>query len=274
MSNESAATRWWENYLVRYFLPSVAGMFILRWLDSHTGNAISNYVPMLQLKEWKDFGTAHLIVWLLLGSLYCYISSYPILVFHATRVLDFKDRKGTVGRLWLNPYIYSVIFSLLGYVAAWKGSLCLAIAAVIAFAGLQLVRLYLVYARQESFGFDPGFEASVAYAYLNKLSKRRGIKEETVTTSNEDEQATTERITSRFVDMADSYRHLREHGNTAFIFMLELALCPIFLIALSHQKDYVDFAYLAILLLIWVFPSALVHYLGQHLERRYSLFNH
>lgn len=273
MSNESAATRWWENYLVRYFLPSVAGMVILRWLDINVKDSIGNYLPVFLLKEWKDFGTAHLIIWLLFGSLYCYISSYPILVFHATRVIDFKDIKGSITNVWLSPYVHAVIFAALAYIAAWRDFLWLAFVAVVIFSGLQLVRLYRVYARQELFGFSQGYEASVAYAYLNKLSKRRGVKEEK-STWEDDEGNTAEKIDSRLVDLAESYKHLREHGNTAFIFLLELALCPIFFVALKHQENMVDFAYVAILLVIWIIPSALVHLLGQHLERRYSLFNH
>lgn len=272
MSNESAATRWWENYLVRYFLPSVAGMVILRWLDVNVKDTIGNYVPVFLLKEWKDFGTAHLIIWLLFGSLYCYISSYPILVFHATRVMDFKDRKGSISNIWVSPYVHAVVFTALAYIAAWRDFLWLAFVAVAIFSGLQLVRLYRVYARQELFGFNQGYEASVAYAYLNKLSKRRGVTEEK-TKYEDDEGNTVEKIDSRLVDLAESYKHLREHGNTAFIFLLELALCPIFFVALKHQEGMVDFSYVAILIVIWIIPSALVHLLGQHLERRYSLFN-
>jgi hypothetical protein len=187
VSNETAATRWWENYLVRYFLPSVAGMVILRWLDLSVKGSISNYIPTFLLVEWRDFGTAHLIVWLLFGSLYCYISSYPILVFHATRVLDFKDRKGSIGNHCLNPYSHALLFAVLAYISAWQNVLWLGIVAVSIFSALQLVRLYKVYERQESFGFDSGYESSVAYAYLNKLSKRRGIKEEQLTVGEKDE---------------------------------------------------------------------------------------
>lgn len=273
MSNESTATRWWENYLVRYFLPSVAGMIIVRWLDINVKDSISNYVPTFLLKEWKDFGSAHLIIWLLFGSLYCYISSYPILTFHATRVLDFKGRKGVIDNFWLNPYAHSVIFAALAYVAAWTDTLWLIFVAVVVFSGIQIIRLYKVYVHQALFGFSQGYEASVAYAYLNKLSKRRGIKEERNSVDNDD--GTTETSTnSRLVDLAESYKHLREHGNTAFIFLLELALCPVFFVALRNQKDTVDFSYVAIFVLIWIIPSALVHFLGQHLERRYSLFDH
>jgi hypothetical protein len=123
------------------------------------------------------------------------------------------------------------------------------------------------------FGFNQGYEASIAYAYLNKLSKRRGVVEEK-STWEDDEGNTAERTDSRLVDLAESYKHLREHGNTAFIFLLELALCPVFFVALKHQSGLVDFAYASILVLIWIVPSSLVHLLGQHLERRYSLFNH
>jgi len=42
---------------------------------------------------------------------------------------------------------------------------------------VQIVRLYKVYIIQDIFHFKQGFEASIAYAYLQKLSKRRGEKE-------------------------------------------------------------------------------------------------
>jgi len=177
MSNESVKTRWWENYLVRYFLPSVVGMVILRWLDISVKGSIGEYIPVFLLKEWKDLGTAHLIIWLLFGSLYCYTSSYPILVFHATRVLDFKDKKGTINNISINPYVHSIIFTIIAYIAAWQNSLCIAFIGMLIFFIVQIVRLYKVYIIQDIFHFKQGFEASIAYAYLQKLSKRRGEKE-------------------------------------------------------------------------------------------------
>ena len=91
--------------------------------------------------------------------------------------------------------------------------------------------------------------------------------------TDEDGTEVTENSTQR-KDLADSYKHLREHGNTAFIFLLELALCPICYVVLTYQAGDLAFPLLSILLFIWVLPSALVHWLGQHLERRYSLFKH
>lgn len=273
MSRESAGTRWWENYLVRYFLPSIAGMIIMRWLDLNVQCTITKCAPGSLIPDGKDFGTPHLIVWLLLGSLYCYIASYPILVFHATRVLDFKDRSGRATKVWINPYIGSLILALLGYISAWQNFIWLAFIAVSLFSILQIYRLHKVYAIVNKFHFkNDKYRASVAYAYLDKLSRRRGVKEEK-SSYEDDDGSTIERTTSRLVDIADSYRHMREHGNTAFIFFLELSLCPIVYVALKNQGQLVDFAYVSTLLMIWIIPSALVHYLGQHLERRFSLFN-
>ena len=89
MSYESAAGRWWENYLVRYFMPSIAGIGIVAWLT---------YVGPANLREILFFGkspasldTPTLTLLVLYGNLFCYIASYPILCFHATRVIDFKN---------------------------------------------------------------------------------------------------------------------------------------------------------------------------------------
>ena len=277
MSNVSNTTRWWENYLVRYFLPSVVGMIILRWLDINSQCAIREYIPVFLLADWKDFDISHLIVWLLFGSLYCYISSYPILVFHATRVLDFKDRAGTMNSILCNPYLHSILFTVIAYLAAWLDNLCMVFFAVILFTFTQLYRLYRVYADQRSFQFKEDFKSSIAYAYLHKLSNRRSVKEEmreiAIDGKNDDRNKNKKTIL-KHSDLVESYKHLREHGNTAFIFLLELGLCPVLFVGLNHQKNYVDFAYVSVLIVIWIIPSALVHLLGQHLERRYSLFEH
>ena len=136
---ESTATRWWENYLVRYFLPSLVGMIILRWLDESTDNLLSSYIPF----GWDNFRTANLIAWLLFGSLYCYLASYPILVFHATRVRDFKDVTGNVHSFLLNPYSATIVLAIIAFLSAWQKCAVLAFAGVIAFSIFQIYRLYI-----------------------------------------------------------------------------------------------------------------------------------
>ena len=234
---------------------------------------MAKYVPVLFSLECKEFNTAHLITWLLFGTLYCYISSYPILVFHATRALDFKDVVGNISLRLDNPYLLTLLFTIASYVAAWNDSVLIMFISVSIFSGVQIFRLYAVYSKQKKFGFNKGFEASIAYAYLNKLSKRRGIIEEkTEKKEDEDENAT---VTGNYKrDLAESYKHLREHGNTAFILMLEMALCPVLFTLLKYQNTHSDSIYIPVIIIVWIIPSVLVHLLGQHLERRFSLFKH
>lgn len=266
-----SSNRWWENYLVRYFLPSIAGMFIVKWLALNTGSDLKTYFPPFMQLDPKDFGTAHLLVWFLFGSFYCYLASYPILVFHATRSIDFKDLAGNPSNFILNPYLATLVFAIVAYCAAWLDLYWLGFLATVVYAAAQLFRLYKAFSAQRLFTYKKGYEASLAYAYLDKLSKRRSVKEEQEIRVNEEEgQGTTTHNRDR--DLADSYKHLREHGNTAFIFFLELALCPVIFLALKGSSKYLDFAWLVPLLLIWVFPATAVHWFGQHLERRFSWF--
>lgn len=267
MTDGSVSTRWWENYLVRYFLPSLAGMLIIYWLLNNT--SICSFIPPFIPKDFKDFGTAHLVLWLLLGSLYCYLASYPALVFHATRVIDFRNVNGQMAKfryVLLNPYALSVGFTIWEGSCAYFDHLKIALVGLILYAGAQVLRLFLI-RKQGPFGFKDGFESSIAYAYLKKLSKRRSID----TTTEEDNETTTK---SDAKDMVDSYRHLREHGNTALIVLLEIGLCPLIYLALVGQNQLNQCATLTFVLILWILPSVLIHGTAQHLERRFSRFRY
>ena len=118
--SEKNENRWWENYLVRYLVPSIAGMFILMWLNKNSGGSgiLEKYLPMLKLTNDKDFNTASLTGWLLFGTLYCYIASYPVLVFHAIRVNLFNKIslvKCTKKILCISIVIYTIISCVFCY---------------------------------------------------------------------------------------------------------------------------------------------------------------
>lgn len=116
--SEKNENRWWENYLVRYLVPSIAGMFILMWLNKNAGCKLEEYLPMLAFEKSKDFNTANLVCWLLFGTLYCYIASYPILVFHAVRV-KFFIKKSVVILYDTNVYFYlglCIIFNRFAFI--------------------------------------------------------------------------------------------------------------------------------------------------------------
>lgn len=254
--SEKNENRWWENYLVRYLVPSIAGMFILMWLNKNSGGGgiLEKYLPMLKLTDGKDFNTASLMGWLLLGTLYCYIASYPILVFHAIRVNLFNkipSVKYTVKTLVI--FICLIVFYYY---------LC--------DLGYEFFNIYsLIFTLEIGFSIFQGYflykvsKKGRGYAYMVSLAKAKNVK-----TSN------TVINAGYIKDITDSYKHLREHGNTALIILLEISLASIFYFSLRFEREngYMDFSIVSIILIIWIFPAALVYFYGHLLERKFSRF--
>jgi len=280
MAEESASNRWWENYLVRYFLPSIVGMLIVAWLQQNTG--LNRYATNISIHGWNDFNTSYLVLWLLIGSLYCYIASYPALVFHATRVLDFVDVYGRMRLgIWIaiNPYLICILFAVAGWGCYRLRSVALSISVVFLFAIVQIGRVLYVWNKIGDFGLKKGVKAkdsaSLAYAYLRFLADRRGNSGTLANNDNEQMTKETEK------EIVETYRHLREHGNTAMIVLLELALCPILCVVFGDPCPLEDHiachipqidSLLSLVLVLWVLPSVFIHGFAQHLERRFSWF--
>ena len=67
---------------------------------------------------------------------------------------------------------------------------------------------------------------------------------------------------------------MREHGNSAFIFLLELILAGLVYCIVSKECLTASYQLSAIgvLLGIWAIPAVIVHLVGQYLERRFSQF--
>ena len=264
--SEKNENRWWENYLVRYLVPSIAGMFILMWLNKNLVGSgivevsvISNetvkagilekYLPMLKLTDGKDFNTASLMGWLLLGTLYCYIASYPILVLHAVRVylLNKKNISYILGILLMIVYMICL--------ALYLKIFCLILIFVIIFSGFQCYFLYEV---------AKVTEGGEGYDYMKYLTKAKNpVKTDAETNPG------------YIKDITDSYKHLREHGNTALIILLEILLAFILYFSLHFERGnkFMDFSIVSIILIIWIFPAALVYFYGHLLERKFSEFD-
>ena len=86
--------RWWEFYALRYALGTVMGVFILLYLFIHTDIATRFGLEKLAFlipKDPKDLSFTHLVILGVCGLAYCYLSSAPMLVFHALRVNVFKS---------------------------------------------------------------------------------------------------------------------------------------------------------------------------------------
>lgn len=283
--SEKNENRWWENYLVRYLVPSIAGMFILIWLNNNSVESgiveagvikskmaevevikseiektgiLEQYFPMLKLTNGKDFNTASLTGWLLLGTLYCYIASYPILVFHAARVIFFDSR--------LTSKIKS-------YISCKSCILCIFLIEFIIFFGpyylnsniffLISLSLVIIFSIFQCYFLYKVSKKGRGYAYMVRLAKAKNGKTPNTV------------INAGYIkDITDSYKHLREHGNTALIILLEILLAFILYFSLRFEREnkFMDFSIFSIILIIWVFPAALVYFYGHLSERKFSGF--
>ena len=260
--SEKNENRWWENYLVRYLVPSIAGMFILMWLNKNSGGGgiLEKYLPMLKLTDGKDFNTASLTGWLLLGTLYCYIASYPILVLHAVRVylLNKKNISHILGILLMIVYMI--------FLALYLKIFCLILIFVIIFSGFQCYFLYEV---------AKVTEGGEGYDYMKHLTKaKNGLIPNTETNAKNGSIPKTETNAGYIKDITDSYKHLREHGNTALIILLEILLAFLLYVSLRYEREngYMDFSIVSIILIIWIIPAAGIYFYGHLLERKFSGF--
>ncbi len=290
MSAEYGATRWWEYYAVRYLMPSVAGVAIVNWVCSYSHSGLRVLLSLPPTDQRLD--TASLTLLFLYGNLFCYVASYPVLVFHATRVLDFAD--DTWPHALPDGYIATTLLAVAGFLATLAPEDCRYVAAFLLaslFAVVQLWRLWMIFFSRIDVagchGVDgsPGM-VSYAYGYSYALARRRGKSTETKTQTtattgsadddlDDDEQVTTTRRVLWHKDYMDTYRHLREHGNSAFIFLLELGLAALVycVVTKSGKSAEQQLSAVGILFAIWAIPAVFVHLIAQHLERRFSHFD-
>lgn len=289
--SEKNENRWWENYLVRYLVPSIAGMFILMWLNNNSVKSeivesgvikskiaevevikpeivkskiektgiLEQYFPMLKLTNGKDFNTASLTVWLLLGTLYCYIASYPILVLHAVRVY-LLTKKNISPKLFV--LFILLLLNMIFFVLYLRIFFLIPIFVII-FSSFQYYFLYKVV--EEESGYD----------YMKHLAKAKNdLIPNTEINTEKKAEINAEKKAGYIKDITDSYKHLREHGNTALIILLEILLAFLLYVSLHYEREngYMDFSIVSIILIIWVSPAALVYFYGHLLERKFSEF--
>ncbi|HZQ69866.1 MAG TPA: hypothetical protein VFA68_15185, partial [Terriglobales bacterium] len=241
----------------------------------------------------RDTGVLNQSVMFLYGNLFCYIASYRVLVFHVTRVLD-CSKDNWLARPGVDGYVTTILFTVLAFSIFHQHSpsrrYWIAFLLTLAFVAMQLVRvLRALLTRVPVRGCSTRVSPAFGYAY--SLARRRGIPAETETVAavrpgpeqrivgvnldDDDEDVTTVRQIVWRRDFMDTYRHMREHGNSAFIFLLELGLAALAFAVISKpgQTPMQQLGAIATLFVIWTIPAVFVHLIGQHLERRFSHFD-
>ncbi|MFT4170911.1 MAG: hypothetical protein QM639_00005 [Rhodocyclaceae bacterium] len=240
--------RWWEFYVVRYFVGTALGAIVIIFLataESPFGVNKGTLADLLKPLKPDKFEDGYLWLLLTLGMTYCYLASGPVLVLHATRgtllstidPVKWKRVAAFVALLLVvaGPQTWK-LFELLRITGNPWTTLDFYIAALFVLLpsllfALQVVMLWLAITGREPETFK----------YYDKVVKKR---------------ARAARETQEYVE---SYRHLREHGNAFLIVLLELLL--------GGALYYSPFRW-GLVLMFWIAPAALVWFVATYLESR------
>jgi len=275
MSISQPQTRWWESYLVRYFMPSIAGAGFVLGLSQAT----PELGKALMVDTAKSVGTGYgLLLIFLYGSFYCYMASLPILVFHATRVLDSHCMQWKT--ILRDAYIASLLtvtsFTISIAVQGEKYSVLISLMSALFFIAIQLLRIFLSTKQtdMEHYKGNP-IKTSRSYAYSVRMAIRRSGKSDEGKYDSQGYSSKDTNWPEVRRDITETYRHLREHGNAAFIFINECILGMFIYIFMSFEmlKNFGALPRLAMILAVWSVPAMFVHMLGQQLERRFSHYD-
>lgn len=230
--------RWWEFYGIRYGMGTVVGAIVVFYLV-HEDELLKSI--LLLPGDNKDLGMAHVTVIAALGLAYCYISSAPILVLHACR--NEIQVYLTGFRCW--SYV-KIIASVLVYsLFAWL---------IMGFNG------GLGKAGWPSLFLLSGIGGPVCYLVFRQILSVSKI-------SRYYFQLTRKREKHKNVKYVESYRHLREHGNSFFIVFFEITLGVILYYLPERSNDVKHIKDMIFILLLWVFPAIVVWFIAISLER-------
>jgi uncharacterized membrane protein len=252
--SENSSSRWWEFYAVRYAMGTMVGAMVFYFLCSMNPGWSSLLFETVTQPDTHAV-TFHLVpmpldklrltLLIAYGLVYCYIASAPILVFHASRFLfGYSVRKKEVV-WWTVRYMLLPVAAAVYVSVHWKyrvfGAL-LGFVWTFILCAQYLLALRTIIKRKE------------LYAFYEKLASRRQEAEG---------------------DILDSYRHLREHGNSFFIVFLEIVLgLPLFIVGRLQIEEGLPpleaFAVYLAILFLWILPSVGVWFIATIFEREFS----
>lgn len=233
------SVRWWENYVVRYFVGSVVGSAIILFLLDPSLEILKQSIFHSDSKnvEAKDLNVLMLAA---LGLAYCYFASAPMLTIHATRaqlgLVEMNPRWRRRGFIICTVAAFAISLKYL-FRVEWRTMACLELLLFSLVVGVQAA--LLVEAHWQKF--------KLIQEFYRNLSTQRA-------------KAENDRVAKEYVE---SYRHLREHGNAYAIIVLELILAlALASVSTSWQK--------VLILFLWVAPAGYCWLIPTLLEARFA----
>ena len=243
--------RWWEFYALRYALGSVMGVFILLYIFIHTDIATKFGLEKLAFlipKDPKDLSFVHLVILGVCGLAYCYLSSAPMLVFHALRVIVFRE-SNTQSSFWPKWGVYTFVFSLV-------------ITFFVVIMGYFSDDMFLDKLNSNKvIEIILFFLSTVSFSFTTMLSWWSGTEEPSLLITDFYKKLAEKR--QKKLDYVESYRHLREHANAFALVLCEIIFCLLFVTGLKISGS-VNFV--PLLVILWLLGPALIWLVANELE--------
>jgi hypothetical protein len=227
--------RWWEYYLLRYSVGTVAGAVAIVFLAKFPGSSLHRS-GSAAIKDFGSLEIKDMTALAALGFAYCYLASAPMLLLHATRAQIGPNLSRAKWIFWLITagaiaFVYLVTTYCLSI--PWWSYPAAGLLVFLGVVGSQVA----VIVRAHWDGFE-----TISLFYRN-LAKARAIRAASV------------------ADYVQSYRHLREHGNALSILALEFALT---FVLYSAPRLLVG----ALVMVFWFLPSTYSWIIGSILEAK------
>ena len=255
-SRGTMRSRWWEDYLVRYFTGTLVGMFCVFVLLTEI---FFNGDPELLGKKIffspeKDSTWWGLFVLILTGGAFCYLASTPITVLHSGRMIR-EGMNKYARRAW---YVWWFAF-LLAIVLA-----TLAFSTECALSYRSRLANLLLYVAM----------GPVAWLFAGQVDVVLRLKVDQDKATSENSQfinfyrkLVPARDATAETGIRESYSHLREHANSVFIAVIELSLLATLVVFWRASNDVNLFAIWCLaFLLLWISPNVLLWGLANALE--------
>lgn len=306
---EPMNTRWWESYLVRYFVGFIVGIACVSLITHELCIAADAATFFRTNGVNKPDWSAIVFLVALAGLGYCYIASTPITVLHAGRYgrgpIDGQSRyfwiSWVVLLLFVNLWdltrtnlddslawvglIYSVVGLIgLGREAPSDGiadDAGIVVMKTLAWSILLIstacifqnsTKIDTTSLRLMAFALPVFWIGLVQYAVLWRiLFQQEKLESFYIRLFNA-------RRLSNSRDVRDTYTHLREHSNSVFIVLVELCLLSLFLAGIRMVKkdgcnavDWSDYSpYILSAIGIWMVPTVFMWSRANHMEARFS----
>lgn len=255
--------QWWENYLVRYLVGTVVGAFCI-WILTQTLRKDIQLPVFFDLEAINE--SFYLLVMAIGGFAYCYIASQLVLVVHLWRfAIEFrwmpKSGSSTVLTFFRNPILviigYPIATLMVGLLFYWlfpnrskilAGGWLIAIVCI----GLQYAMCIHIFLNHQKL-----------YLFYDKLAEARSYARNKI----------------RYVELIDSYRHMREHGNAFFILFAECIFfgyvygCQ-YLIYRTKGEEFPTTEYQlgwsALAAIVWILPGVAAWFIATSIEHKFS----